>query len=269
MRIAAVLLFLGCSGANMMSVGPAPSIWFMGDSQTATVRWQLATGGLVDQLNAKLGTTRTDVGQQVTPSNSPALTASSARALFIGRGVTQIPFAANGWRASDIDNEMTTNLAAISAGTLAVPTNIVNYWAINDADFPTPLGAFDASCASIFTKQLSIVAASQILVVGILTNGELWGPGPVWANGAIDGTIDTYDAHLAAAAATAGVTYVQVRPQALSQIEAAFNLPYPGSACGVMMDCGTTPHIHVLTTGPHNGAVFLANEAMAKITVTP
>jgi len=181
---------------------------FVGDSNTANGYYAEA-GGLIDQLGP------------------------------LGDSLTIVNSGVGGNKIADIEADVAARITDHN------PDVVVLWVGVNDASAGTLAAAFRADHDSTLAQILAWDPTVQIVCVSILLSGELWSSvGPAFAGNAFDAAIDALNVEIAASAAAAGVTYVDIRtPGAL--YESQVNLPEPGNTLGFLTNDG----LHVFGVG--------------------
>lgn len=229
------------------TVGAGNSLTFFG--------WATVAGGLVDQVNAKLGTTSIADEAVSIPGGSRFSTVGGVAAKIKGGAMEYINRGISGWSTADILADA-PNVVAIK------PDAVILDIGINDP----PLGISAATSRTNIDGALDAYIAggiSQVLMVSLLVNGELWSHvGPAFSGNGFDSANDALIVQAQASCAARGITFAPLRPAALSYI-IANGPPEPGASFGTLVD-STLKHPIVPA-----GQLWMCNQVMPFVTVVP
>lgn len=161
---------------------------------------------------------------------------------------------------TNIDSGLAGSTAAdwAASGAAMTVTRVTNYnpqvvvvgLGINDVRTPFTAAAYRANVDIILDKINTVCPNAQILIWGVLGNGEQWASGPLrWSNAAyappgyvIDTQVDDYNTQMAAScAAHTKCQFVDMRSHWLT-LEQTTNTPEPGAANGVYSLDGVHPN---------------------------
>lgn len=216
--------------------------------------WFSVPGGMVDQINAQIGTTSPG-DQRVSSPGAGFATSGGLPAKIRGGAISVINRGVSGWSSNEIFNDK-ANVVALK------PNAVVLDIGVNDAT----LGVDPATYRSNIDGTLDAYQAggiSQILFVSPLVDGELWTHvGPAFSGNGFDSAIDAIIVQAQASCLSHSVPFVPLRPQALTYIIA--NGPAePGAAFGTLVDSSQK---HPIVPA---GQLWMCNQVMPYITVVP
>jgi lysophospholipase L1-like esterase len=225
-----------------------------GDSLTQ-FGWFSVAGGMVDQINAQIGTTSVADQRVLLASGGAFPTIGGVAAKLKGGAINVINRGVSGWSSTEIFNDK-ANVVALK------PNFVVLDIGINDAT----LGVSPATYRSNLDGTLDAYQAggiSQILFVSPLVVGELWTHvGPAFSGNGFDAAIDAIIVQAQASCASHSVPFVPLRPQALAYIIA--NGPAePGASFGTLVDSSQK---HPIVPG---GQLWMCGQVMPNVTVVP
>lgn len=156
------------------------------------------------------------------------------------KGLVAINSGVNGNTIADIEDDIAGRITDYNPDVVVLEAGINDAAAIPD---PTPTEDFRASYDNVLETVKLVLPDVQIVCVGILSDGELWGasPSPHFTGNDFDTDIETLEAQIQASAEEHGAYYVSVRtPAALA--ESTLNAPAPGAATGILTLDGVHPN---------------------------
>lgn len=240
--------------AQTFTIHPGNRVLYLGDSLTQ-FGWMSVSGGLNDQINVATSKIASKYRRGIVVHRLKA-NSHAVKIQIPGGAITVINRGVAGWTSTQIEADK-VNIPALS------PNAIILDIGINDVTIGNSPATYRSNVDSALTYYQANIPGVQILFVSPLVNGELrTSDGTAFSGNGFDSQIDAIIVQAAASAASHSIVFVNIRPAALTYID-AHGPPAPGTTFGTIVD-STKLHPIVPT-----GQLWMSNQVVPSVTISP